>query len=931
MNLAENDIKLLTFLCWGKTDPQYIRDSVTLQPIQPAICHMIDVGVVAQSLIETSRISLNINSQTPHFASWIAFIVALHDFGKLTPGFQRKCINPKSENSEFVKTVCQPLLTKIKDMGLIFATSKELEETDHGRSTFELLPKVLIERFNCSDEVADGLSRSIGGHHGEFHKKNPWQHQKDKGDSSWEMCRSMFIDLLLQTFELENQLFIFSDQNELEAAFLIKLAGLTAVADWIASDNTNFPYIGILTEPLDLKKYKLERINIANRVLNKLHISQSPFVKGESKFSDLFPFTPNETQRVANDLGYLQGNKGLLIIETPMGSGKTEAALSVADRWIRQGKAKGIYYALPTQATGNKMFSRVKKFLVKHPKLKDTELHLIHAFSDLQEQYEQIKITSIFAENSDASINAQEWFTRRKRGLLSPFAVGTIDQALLACLQVRHMFVRMFALSGKVVIIDEVHAYDTFTSEILDRLLTWLAALNSPVIILSATLPAKRRTALLEAYYGNDLNIVSSHYPCITGIDKNQNIRSNTIKIDNQKSFKLQRYIKDKNWITKLIEKLDDKLAIGGCAACILNTVDEAQALYRELQEFFKKVPNRPVLILFHARFPLIQRNYIEKEIDELFGPGELEQANGKRPEKAIVIGTQVLEQSLDVDFDWMLTDLAPIDLILQRSGRMHRHQKNNQNRPIHLQQPELYYLEPEINTKKPDFGVSAKIYEPAILLKTALVLKDREIIRLPDDLQQNSLIEQVYGSLPLDVPDHLTETLEDWWLQARWTERDESLVARTYLLPPPQIWSDGDELLQKLSAHSNDELIPAKAKSQTRLARPSIILITLHKQNGEIFLDPDLKQPFNLDSTLDNYKTRQLIECSISISNADWYGFFSKQEAPLNWQKSSVLRYCRLAVFENGTIENGGNKLKLSPVLGLIYEFPKRKMHDDS
>src|SRR5207248_6281763 len=107
-------------------------------------------------------------------------------------------------------------------------------------------------------------------------------------------------------------------------------------------------------------------------------------------------------------------------------------------------------------------------------------------------------------EKRPSAVVAEEWFARnKKQALLAPFGVGTIDQALLAVLQTRHVFVRLFGLAGKCVVLDEVHAYDAYMTTLMERLLRWLAALGCPVMLLSATLPRDKRVKLLRAYAGD--------------------------------------------------------------------------------------------------------------------------------------------------------------------------------------------------------------------------------------------------------------------------------------------------------------------------------------------------------------------------------------------------------------------------------------------
>src|SRR5690606_38955586 len=175
----------------------------------------------------------------------------------------------------------------------------------------------------------------------------------------------------------------------------------------------------------------------------------------------------------------------LIIIESTMGDGKTEAALLITEALAPRLGQAGLYIGLPTQATANQMFCRVQGFLERN-EAKRTNLQLVHGDAALSERFEGLKLRGICAE-ADANVVAETWFCRSKRSLLANHAVGTVDQGLLGVLQTRHGFVRLFGLAGKTVILDEVHAYDTYTSELLDRLVAWLSVLGTTVVVLSAT------------------------------------------------------------------------------------------------------------------------------------------------------------------------------------------------------------------------------------------------------------------------------------------------------------------------------------------------------------------------------------------------------------------------------------------------------------
>lgn len=885
----------------------------------PAVCHMIDTGLVADALLQSTSPAfrefflrhLDCSEETEAIR-WIAFFSSLHDIGKLSPGFQAK--RPDL-------TVCLPR----ED----FPFSTDLDETDHGRVTFMFLKEFLIKTACGTYEVATGLACAVAGHHGEFHQIPSPQQRASIGKGKWQNARIEAVEVIRESFGLEWKRHPFRS-DDIPAPFLLLLAGLTSVADWIASSEEFFGYI--TDKPQNLVSYVDTRRRMASVAVKVINLDHHPAKPGLSNFATLFPFKPNACQTDVLEVSGKLEEPFLLIVETPMGSGKTEAALAVADRLLRESGASGLYYALPTQATGNKMFNRVKEFLGNNEAYCGAELHLLHGYSDLHEGYSALRLASVSGKEKDASVIASSWFCSKKRGLISPFAVGTIDQALMSILQARHMFVRLYGLAGKVVVIDEVHAYDTYTSTLLDRLLEWLSAINTPVILLSATLPGKRRAELIRAYSFNHDPLPEVRYPSVIAVTKDGRCFAKEVEGLPTQSFRTEliRAKGTAQW-DSIAELLSLTLKGGGCAACIVNTVREAQELFRHLKTELK-FKNETSFILFHARFPLGQRLEIENEIDRLFGKGDdTDKPNENRPFRAVVVATQVLEQSLDVDFDIMVSGLAPVDLLLQRVGRLHRHKKNNKNRPDTLKEAVFYCVQTDLSVKFPDFGLTGKVYEPFYLLKTALVLEkmaDSDIV-IPDTVA--GLISQVYGPREVECPDHLAETLEDWRFGNGIINREIQFRGHSAVIPAPSIDGNDSEILLRLAQTFDDDDLLPMVQAQTRLTRPSIMIIILHQVGKNIFLDRNLLMPVSLEKEPDSSLTRLLLQRSVQVSNPVWYGYFNAQEVPAGWNKSPMLSHCRSAVFTDGALKNGSDILRIDDALGLVMTAKKKEGMDDA
>ncbi len=937
-------------LCWGKS--LKVFESTRIRATHhPAICHMLDVGLMSQALLEQAGVTVKrllcdpLNCEDSQKILWLAFFVALHDLGKISPGFQYK-------REDLIEGILKRKFGSIWKKR--YPLGSEHDVTDHGRVLFKTLPQLLNDKTQCGTSVVRGLARTLAAHHGSFPADSNDDYHPDKKE--WPNLRKQVADEILKVFGLEWQDFPLKAGQTPPASFFMTLAGLTSVADWLGSDESRFYYIGAeaYSPDFDFQAYAKQRQEIANNVLADL--SLKPAVSTQQQphdFSALFPFkqangepaSANACQQAALELaGRLpEGQPALFIIETPMGSGKTEAALAIADRWLCQGTATGIYYALPTQATANQMLGRVWAFLDNNSAIEKTELHLLHAHAELQPEYRKLfektlQIASICDADKNAKlipgeVQASEWFAARKRGLLASFAVGTVDQALLAVLrQARHMFVRLYGLAGKVVVIDECHAYDTYTSTLLEGLLSWLSIMNTPVILLSATLPTEMRRKLLQAYAPEADLPKEVSYPCIIAADREaKTALYEPVKValnegdEGLKPATFQLHLlktgpsPEERW-AEVEKTLREQLQDGGCALCVLNTVVEAQSLYQHLakKDDFKDI------MLFHARFPLGQRLAIEDRCKDLFGKDQ-----SKRPGKAILIATQVAEQSLDVNFDLLITDLAPIDLILQRMGRTHRHP--TPNRPERLRQAQVFCLMPDLGKKTgPNLGRSKKVYHPVRLARTALLLdqrlqKGQTGIRLPEDVEE--LIAAVYDAKDEDVPEHLKPYFETCALDNEVENKCKAVIALGEQLPRSSSLGDMDFFADLQCKPIDDELVMAV----TRLSDPSIVLILLHQDGRDrLFFDQEFKYPVDLKAKPDREMTEKLLRQSVSISRRDCYEYFKgkineeNRFLPKTWEKSPLLCRCRCVRltdgryrFDEGTLT--GKELVLDEVRGLI------------
>lgn len=874
----------------------YAKTDKTKEKIHLLLYHLIDVGFVAQEMWRTVLSA----GQRQHLAHFLgldeeaagrltSFLIALHDLGKASPAYQNKYAPPA-------------LKRELDAAGLVFdpSFSEFTKKVPHGLVSAWALADLLPPLLGCTKSFARDVASAIGGHHGSWPAPNDLRKINEGRFEQWSQARQdLFWELrgvFLPPLSLKPQ----GDQIALNS-FLTILSGLTSVADWLGSIETAYPYV---SELMSTRQYAQRSQKIAQETLHKLGW-QGWQATGQTRlFTEMFAYahitTPNELQNQVLAVATHQTEPTLLILEAPMGIGKTETALYLANQWLQTMSGRGVYMAMPTQATSNQMFGRFLNFLAAQYPHDLVNLHLVHGQADWQEQQQTLYVDEIelqtiendqeLADEQTGRVATMTWFKPRKRTLLAPFGVGTVDQTLLSILQTRHFFVRLFGLSHKIVIFDEVHAYDAFMSVLFERLLGWLRAIGTSVILLSATLTDDSRRKFAKAYTGRDVPPADLAYPRLTLAPAGGQLT--TTPLPKPPSSTL--YI---NWLTA--EQLNAQVQTilqtsGGCIAIICNTVQRAQTVYRQLKELDVVEPQH--LHLFHARIPAVWRQEVETQVLQKFGK---DQTN--RPVNAIVVATQVIEQSLDLNFDWLISDLAPVDLLLQRAGRLHRHPRPGRTYP------------PTLAIVKPDSYEKA-IYEPYLLAQTAQTLQTYPQLTLPDDIP--TLVEAVYNS-PTDP------ALQKQYDKLANQRRDTQQKAKTYLIKQPY----AEDLMMDTNAQLEEDnpTIHQVFQAQTRDIDQTLTLICLHQFPGGISLDPDQFEKIELNCSPSSAHIRALLQHSVSINNYPLIQALLATELPAPWRNTAALRYTRFLVFENGSaqvaVANGSYRLHLSREYGLEIE----------
>lgn len=861
---------------WAKT-PR--RETPTWSNIHPVLEHLIDVGLAFEGLVNGAWRGIGDYLISPYAEEEkdlarraLCVLAATHDIGKISPGFQKKA---------------RELIPQLKERGFAFSPT---DQDNHGIAGFDFLRRLFesLPGFDGED-IPLIYAQATACHHGSYIDCEYRPPDSDK----WEQERQQHFRQICRIWNIQPDAFP-RPETAPPAQWTVVLAGVICIADWIGS-SLDFPLnVPDRAAYLDLRRKQIDK-----------KLQASGFVIGAPPqraldFADLFTpqdnspaWTENSTQQALRELTEDVSGPFIALVESPTGVGKTEAALQVYARRARR-KAQGLYFALPTMATTNAMFSRIHEFLNRLFAGGNTQIRLAQSEARLNRAFGELLARDIYDSGgsnratTDGAARASEWFnTGSKRGLLAEHAVGTVDQAMMAAMRTRHHFVRLLGLADKLVIIDEIHSYDSYMNQIIKSLLAWLRALDSPVILLSATLHKAMRRDLIMAYAGEDTGKQAPTGPNVT-VWSEQGPRTRAIKDLPIRQVAIRLHtLSDSasdNFIAEAARLTLAATDTGGCVACIVNTVDEAQKVFEQIDAGLD--PNTPRFLL-HSRFMRKDRGTSEARLQRMFGRNSAE-----RPERAVVVATQILEQSLDVDFDTMISDLAPIDLLIQRLGRVHRHlgQRPSDRRPHPL--PALTVLSPSAdNNFKPRINI-IPIYKAIYLARTALALSryiDRNgKLSIPGD--DGPLLEQVYGDAPIGAAD-LADRLEQWEQEQFGQDAAERFLADDVTLGDPA--DTAPDMCAIQNPHDLDEWTPA-----TRLAGDSQNVVIL---NGAA-----------------NAATEELVEQTARVSHQGLVKVLRQIATPQDWKEHWFLRRCIPLRMEDGACSLDGYTLRYCEKLGL-------------
>ncbi|WP_406360615.1 CRISPR-associated helicase Cas3' (plasmid) [Streptomyces sp. NBC_01544] len=805
-------------------------------------------------------------------AVWLA---GVHDIGKATPAF-----------------ACQvdQLADLMREQGLEMRSARALgpegRVAPHGLAGQALLGEWLKERHGWTVKQTGQVTVVVGGHHGvppehghiaALHKHGHLLRTPGPSGAAWRRVQDELLDACADEYGVRVRLDEWRSVK-LPQSVQVLLTALVIVADWVASNADLFPYF-----PQDVVRSSEERVAAAWRGLDlpAPWCPDEPAGDAQELFASRFDLPPGAkvrpVQEAAVELARAMADPGLMVIEAPMGEGKTEAALAVAEIFAARSGAGGVFFALPTMATGNAMFPRLLDWLERLPAAEDARYSVLlaHSKAALNEDFADLmresshRIVAVDADapeepqwrpthatrSAPAELVAHAWLRGRKKAMLSSFVAGTVDQLLFAGLKSRHLAMRHLAVAGKVVVIDEAHAYDTYMSVYLDRVLSWLGAYRVPVVVLSATLPAGRRRELVEAYAGGSAEVARSAaefevvgktgaYPLLTAVTPGGEpvLRSPGASARGTDVI-LERIDDD---LGVLVDRLATELDGGGCVLVVRNTVKRVLETAQVLRARF----GDEHVTVAHSCFIDIDRAAKDADLLKRFGPPG--KAEGRPTGPHIVVASQVAEQSLDVDFDLLVTDLCPVDLLLQRMGRLHRHQRGEgqHERPKRLLRARCLVTGVDWTGDVPTpVRGSVAVYGAYALLRSAAALLPHfakgpnRPVRLPDDI--SPLVQAAYADGPAG-PQSWAPAMADALERYERHRADQAERAAVFRLE--EAGRDGMPLFGWVAAGVGDADDTRTGRAQVRDSRESLeVVVVQRRADGTLatmpWLEPDRKR----------------------------------------------------------------------------------------
>lgn len=743
---------------WGKAHAKGKSVECHLLPY-----HSLDVAAVGWLLLSpdrplTRRLASQLSLEPESLRNLLVFWLGLHDTGKFSRAFQG-LFQPTS-NVKLVPRVAQYVYTERHDrLGDVIWETKYLDWLEDG--TLKWTTSLTRAERKALRAAFSVLSPPFFGHHGQPVSAGNIGIERffcrDEHADDVEATRQFIADwanVVPPEWPIEQ---LFSEEWVYALQTLSwSIAGWATLSDWLGSNQDHFPY---LQEQLPLADYWQIALHNAEKALEETGFNKVSEPLPYASMTDWFgkqSFTPTPLQHAAETVA-LTDVPQLFILEDVTGSGKTEAACILTQRLLAAGHGDGLYFALPTMATSNAMYSRLGNLHRRFYTAESTpSFVLAHGARELNDDFiaavsaPQPTDLDYTASELSATSRCNQWLAdSRKKALLAEVGVGTIDQALMAILPFRHQSLRLYGLARKVLVIDEVHAYDNYMQTLLSQLLSYHARQGGSAILLTATLPRAMRSTLMAAWQ-TGLGLLPTKpqkedFPLLTHVSEGQPLE---LPLGSRKEVSRSVEVA---WLTEEEQAIEAVLAAveaGECIAWVRNTVDDAIRAFEAIAALH---PDPERCLLFHSRFAMVDRQRIESQVIERLGKDSTPEIR----QGQVLISTQVFQESLDCDVDVMISDIAPIDLLIQRAGRLQRHQRGERCQPRLLVLAPPWADDPDEHWLKRTLpGTQAVYRDTSLCWLTQRVLRRLEAIRMPEEARD--LIESVYGAVSDDIPDAL-------------------------------------------------------------------------------------------------------------------------------------------------------------------------------
>lgn len=827
---------------WAKSDRE------NPQRIHLLEHHMADVGACFEALLAQPTIRQRLaqagklNDIAPVIAARLAVLAAIHDIGKVNIGFQTRIW----QESDFPADTRYPRSAgHIAD--LIPVLSGEDDIT--AKWFFDALGwwwDAVESWDNRGGETVCALFVAALSHHGrpvnlgESRSKNPaiWRsfgvlHPQRGVERIGRLVRDWFPAAWT------------SGGSPLPSipAFQHMFLGLCMLADWIGSDETHFPFCD---EPRDdyMQTARHKAQCAVSEIGLNIESQRNAFhaLPALPNFDTLFNIpnaAPNSIQQATRAVPL---DERLVIIESETGSGKTEAALWRFAHLYQARRVDGLYFALPTRAAASQMHARITRFIAGlFPEEVGPEPVLavpgyVRAGTATGGHLPKYEVW--WDDHPDILTVKRRWAAESaKRYLAAQIAVGTVDQAMLAALQVKHAHMRAACLSRNLLVVDEVHASDPYMRVILEALLRVHIGAGGYALLMSATLGSVARSRWLSATSSSVANTppslsaaIVTPYPAVTTrtgeptIDVKENGREKTVRVE---------AISDMGDFTQVAQRALHAARAGAKVLVVRNTVQYAIDTQQTLEATIDQNESdllyacRGILTLHHGRFAREDRLALDKAVEAQIG-------KDRSPGGRIIVGTQTLEQSLDIDADLLVTDLCPMDVLLQRIGRLHRHQR--ENRPAGYATPRCIVLIPKGDDLSPllskgpgrnGLGPHGFVYEDLRVLEATR----RLILHYPEWRIPEMNRELVERTTHPDALKAITDELDDAW-QIHATQMTGETLAKNLTAKSALVHYD-----KSFFGEDNREVVfgSDEERIRTRLGDEGI----------EVELDPPAPSPF--------------------------------------------------------------------------------------